>query len=53
MPYTVDSDNLPSNVKKMDTKKKHQWVAVFNSSLDAGDDESTAFKKARRLSAFC
>lgn len=46
MPYKPDSPNLPSNVKKMDSKKQHQWIAIFNSSIEAGDDEETAFKKA-------
>ena len=46
MPYTTDSDNLPSNVKKMSANKRSQWVEIFNSSISAGDDEATAFKKA-------
>src|SRR5688572_11867855 len=46
MPYTETSDNLPENVKKMGKKKRKQWVAIFNSSIEAGDSESSAFAKA-------
>lgn len=47
----MDSKNLPSNVKKMEGNKKKQWVEVFNSSIGAGDDEATAFKKANGVAA--
>lgn len=46
MPYTASSENLPSNVKKMSENKRKQWVEIFNSCIEAGDDEATAFKKA-------
>lgn len=47
MPYSGASDpDLPANVKKMPASKRSQWVEVFNSSIKAGDDESTAFAKA-------
>lgn len=46
MPYTEDSDNLPSNVKEMPEKKRRQWIHIFNSAISSGDDEATAFRKA-------
>lgn len=46
MPYSTTSKNLPANVKEMPAKQKAQWVAIFNSSVESGDDEETAFKKA-------
>lgn len=47
MPYSSASDpGLPKNVKALPTNKRKQWVHVFNSSISAGDDESTAFAKA-------
>lgn len=50
MPYSGASDTgLPSNVKKMSSDKRAQWVEVFNSSLKAGDDEATAFAKANSV----
>jgi hypothetical protein len=41
MPYTAS--NVPSYVPK---KKAAQWAAIFNASLEAGDKEEVAFKKA-------
>ena len=55
MPYSGPGDkSLPSNVKKMPTKKKKQWVAVWNNTYsscikDGGDTktcETKAFKYA-------
>lgn len=44
MPYT--ESNAPAHVKKMPAKRKRQWLHVFNSSINGGDSESTAFAKA-------
>lgn len=43
MPFTVDSPDLPSNVKVLDAELKAQWVEVFNSVFakcqeDGGED---------------
>ena len=52
MPYTVDSPNLPANVKKLPDKAKARWVATWNSAYtacekDGGDDcEGQAFRIA-------
>lgn len=46
MPYTTTSSNLPEKVKKMGKKKRKQWVEVFNSALEGGADESSAFAQA-------
>lgn len=54
MPYTVNSPNLPSNVKALPAVKKRQWIAVWNSAYakcisDGGkvaDCESGAFAQA-------
>lgn len=43
MPYTVDSANLPDNVKELSDKKKSQWVKIWNSAYDSCiDDDGTA-----------
>lgn len=46
MPYTVSSDNLPANVKKLSESKRRQWVSVWNSSFKKHNDESRAFAAA-------
>src|SRR3972149_6855810 len=47
MPYSGMSDeSLPEHVKKMPENMKKQWVEVFNSAIESGDDEGTAMKKA-------
>lgn len=43
-PYTMD--NLPEYVKKMEEKKRRQWLAIFNSAYEKHKDEATAFKMA-------
>lgn len=45
MPYDAISE-LPDAVKKLSKKKQRQWMAVWNSSHEAGDDEGTSFAKA-------
>jgi len=52
MPYTVDSANLPANVKALGADAKARWVAAWNSAHEScqkkgGDDcEAQAFKIA-------
>ena len=52
MPYTIDSPNLPINVKALDADLKAQWVEIFNSVLarcqdEGGEDcEGAAFRQA-------
>ena len=54
MPYTVDSPNLPKNVKALPENDRAQWVEVWNASFsacmkdggDSGDCEGEAFRKA-------
>ena len=50
MPYSGASDpNLPSNVKKMPSKRRRQWVSIFNRTMASctGDDcEAKAFRIA-------
>ena len=50
MPYSGVSDpNLPSNVKKMPSKRRRQWVSIFNRTMASctGDDcEAKAFRIA-------
>lgn len=53
MPFTIDSDNLPSNVKKMPAKKKKAWVStfnsVYNSCIDDGGSASACETKAFKV----
>lgn len=52
MPFTINSPNLPSNVKALDAELKAQWVKVFNSVLadcesEGGEDcEAAAMTQA-------
>src|SRR3990172_6867137 len=53
MPYSGPADtSLPSNVKKLDTKQRRQWVSVFNSAYarcqkkGGSNCESFAFRNA-------
>jgi hypothetical protein len=55
MPYAgASDDSLPSNVKKMPTKKKKKWVSVFNETYNScvadggstGNCEEKSFKAA-------
>jgi hypothetical protein len=44
MPYSPS--NPPGKLKGLSAKKKRQWVHVFNTALENGDDEGTAHAKA-------
>lgn len=44
MPY--DPNNPPSKTKNLSAKKRRQWVHVLNSSLERGDEEDVAHRKA-------
>jgi len=52
MPYTVDSQDLPDNVKALSDTKRRQWVNVFNSALsrcekrNGSDCEAAASRQA-------
>lgn len=49
-PYSGSDDpDLPSNVRKMDPKRRRQWVHVFNSSLSLHSDEGRAFAEANSV----
>lgn len=41
-----DPDSPPDQVSHLPKNSQRQWVHIVNKSLDAGDDEETAFKKA-------
>lgn len=47
MPYSIEQpDKLPPNVQKLSAGLKKRWIAIFNSAIEQGKDESTAFKLA-------
>lgn len=41
-----DPDNPPDKVSHLPEKVQRQWVHIYNSAADEGDDEETAHKKA-------
>ena len=46
MPYTINSPNLPSNIKKMKKSLREAWVTAWNFAFKKFKDESRAFKYA-------
>jgi len=55
MPFTINSPNLPDNVKKADAKIRRQWIEIWNAAYkkcnDGGgaDCESAAFRQANSV----
>lgn len=47
MPYTVNSDNLPSYVKKLSTENRKKWVEIFNRVYEK-EGEKMAFIVANK-----
>lgn len=41
-----DPDSPPDKVKHLPEKSQRQWVHIYNSAVDDGDDEEAAHKKA-------
>lgn len=46
MPYTADSPNLPTNVKKLDADGRARWAAIWNDVFERTGNEGTAFVAA-------
>lgn len=47
MPYSGSNDpKLPKNVRKLSSKRKRQWIAVWTSSYRKHGDEGRAFAAA-------
>jgi hypothetical protein len=51
MPYSLG--DLPKGVEKYSEHCQHVWLAVWNSSQERGDDESTSFAKAYGVANDC
>lgn len=51
-PYSgADDKKLPPHVKKMPSKRRRQWIQVFNSELAAHGDEGRAFAAANSVAS--
>lgn len=50
MPYSgADDPKLPAHVKKMSTKKRRQWIHVWESEMAKHSDEGRAFASANSV----
>ena len=46
MPYTINSPNLPSNIKKMKKSLREAWITAWNYAFKRFKNEGRAFEYA-------